>query len=69
MMNNNMIRLLTISTTKFELDGITNVIMNYYRTMDKSDMQIDFVIPNIPRKDLKEEIKRNGGQIYVLGIV
>ena len=67
MMNNNMIRLLTISTTKFELDGITNVIMNYYRTMDKSDMQIDFVIPNIPRKDLKEEIKRNGGQIYVLG--
>ena len=64
-MNNDMIKLLTISTIKFEFNGITNVIMNYYHAMDKSDMQIDFVVPNIPRKELREEIEQNGGRIYV----
>ncbi|MDF2472259.1 MAG: hypothetical protein K0R21_41 [Anaerocolumna sp.] len=61
-----MIKLLIVATTYFELDGITNSLMNYYRHMDKSDMQIDFVTPNKLVKRLKKEIRANGSKIYVL---
>ncbi|SNS62409.1 Glycosyltransferase involved in cell wall bisynthesis [Bacillus sp. OK838] len=57
-------KVLIISTTRFELDGITNVILNYYRAMDKTDMQIDFVIPNDIRHDLKVELEAFGSRIY-----
>ncbi|MFE5426924.1 glycosyltransferase family 1 protein [Peribacillus simplex] len=57
-------KILIISTTKFDLDGITNVILNYYRAMDKTDMIIDFVIPNEIRNDLKVEIESLGSKIY-----
>ncbi|MGG1486483.1 glycosyltransferase family 1 protein [Peribacillus castrilensis] len=58
------IKILIISTTRFELDGITNVILNYYRAMDKSDLIIDFVIPNDIRNDLKIELESFGSRIY-----
>lgn len=58
------IKVLIIVTTRFELDGITNVILNYYRAIDKSDMQIDFVIPNDIRKDLKKELEAFGSSIF-----
>lgn len=60
------IKLLIIATTRFDLDGITNSVMNYYRYMDKSDMQIDFVVPNKLRNGLRCEIERNNGQIFEL---
>lgn len=59
-------KLLIVTTTKFDLNGITNVVMNYYRAMDKSDMLIDFVVPNEVNESLKEEIKRNNGNIYTI---
>ncbi|EYE87678.1 hypothetical protein Q428_12005 [Fervidicella metallireducens AeB] len=65
-MNYKNIKLLIISTTKFDLDGITNVILNYYRSIDKSDMQIDFVIPNDIRMDFKKEIESYGSRIYIV---
>jgi glycosyltransferase involved in cell wall biosynthesis len=58
------LRVLIIATTNFELDGITNVILNYYRAMDKSDMQIDIVTPNDIRDDLRIEIESFGSKIY-----
>lgn len=58
------IKLLIIATTRFELDGITNVILNYYRSLDKSDMKIDFVVPNDMTEELKQEIEVNEGEIY-----
>lgn len=60
------IKLLIIATTKFELDGITNVILNYYRAMDKTDLQIDFVIPNQISKELLKEIKSYGSRVFVI---
>lgn len=57
-------KLLIIATTNFESYGITNVIMNYYRAMDVTDIQIDFVIPNTIQKELKNEIEKNGGRIH-----
>lgn len=59
-----MIKVLIVSTIGFGLYGITNSIMNYYREMDKSDMQIDFLSPSEVPENMKEEIKNNGGTIY-----
>lgn len=59
-----MIKVLIVATTKLELDGITNVILNYYRSIDKSDMKIDFVVPNELRNDLSEEFKSNRSKIF-----
>lgn len=59
-----MIKVLTVSTIGLGLYGITNSIMNYYREMDKSDLQIDFLSPTEVPDNLKEEIQRNGGMIY-----
>ncbi|MGH4140379.1 glycosyltransferase family 1 protein [Clostridium sp.] len=63
-MKSKIIKVLIIASTKFELDGITNVILNYYRAMDKADMQIDFVIPNYISDDLKAELESFGSNIF-----
>jgi glycosyltransferase involved in cell wall biosynthesis len=59
-----MIKVLIVSTVGLGLYGITNSIMNYYRAMDKSDMQIDFLSPNEIPKNIRVEIKSNGGRVY-----
>ena len=59
-------KVLLIATTKFELDGITNVIMNYYRSIDKKDIEFDFVVPNEINDSLKSEIQSNSSNVYVL---
>lgn len=64
MVNKKNMKILIIATTKFELDGITNVILNYYRAMDKSDVKIDFVVPNFVNNDLRAELESNGSKIY-----
>ncbi|WP_203332299.1 glycosyltransferase family 1 protein [Planococcus beigongshangi] len=56
--------ILIVSTGKFDLDGITNVILNYYRALDKSGMHIDFAFPNEIRKDLREELEAGGSVIH-----
>ncbi|HPT77499.1 MAG TPA: glycosyltransferase family 1 protein [Candidatus Atribacteria bacterium] len=59
-------RVLIIATTKFEMDGITHVILNYYRAMDKSGMQIDFAVPNELDAGLRQELEQAGSAIYRL---
>lgn len=59
-------KVLIISTVRFRLNGITSVIMNYYRKMDKKDMEIDFVVINDVSKEYKEELKINGSKIFHL---
>lgn len=59
-------KILTIVTTKFDISGITNSVMNYYRYMDKSDMKIDFLVPNKVSNRLRDEIESNGGRIFEL---
>src|SRR5690625_4209012 len=62
------IKVLIIATTKFDTEssGITNSVMNYYRYMYKSNMQIDFVVPNKISDGLRNEITKNNGQIFEL---
>lgn len=58
------LKILIIATTKFDLNGTTNVIMNYYRYMNKEKLDIDFVVPNNISNSLRSEIEVNGGKIY-----
>lgn len=60
------IKILIITTVELGMNGITNVILNYYREMDKSNMQVDFVVPNVIRNNLEKELQGNGSKIYVI---
>lgn len=57
-------KLLIISTVRFRLNGITSVILNYYRNMKKNDMQIDFVVINEISDDYRKELEGNGSRIF-----
>ncbi len=62
-----MIRIAMIFTSKFQYTGITMVVMNYYREIIKNkEFSIDFIIPNEPPKELKEEIELNNSKIFIL---
>lgn len=58
------LKILIIATTKFDLDGITNVILNYYRAIDKSNLKFDFIVPNELRDGLQNELKTNGSNVF-----
>lgn len=59
-------KVLIISTVRFRLNGITSVIMNYYRKMDKSNMKIDFVVINHISEEYKRELQKNNSEIFYL---
>lgn len=59
-------KVLVINTVRFRLNGITSVIMNYYRKMDKSDMKIDFVVINEISEEYRTELERNNSNIYYI---
>ena len=44
--------------------GVEAVIMNYYRHIDRSQVQFDFVIDGYEKSLLDDEIKSLGGRIY-----
>lgn len=60
------IKILIVNTVRFRLNGITSVILNYYRNMDKSDMQIDFVVINEISSEYRQELESNGAKIFYL---
>ncbi|MGO1371976.1 MAG: glycosyltransferase family 1 protein [Senegalia sp. (in: firmicutes)] len=62
----NSVKVLIISTVKFDYNGITNNILNYYNAMNKDNITIDFIFLNNPTEDFKEKVKRNGGKIFIL---
>lgn len=59
-------KVLIINTVRFRLNGITSVIMNYYRNMDKQDMQTDFVVVNEISQEYRRELEADGSRIYRL---
>jgi len=60
------VRVLVINTVNFQLNGITSVILNYYRNMDKTGMKVDFVVPNEIDSDYRNEFKKNQSEIYYI---
>lgn len=59
-------RILIVNTVRFRLNGITSVILNYYRNMDRTDMQIDFVVPNEISEEYRAELEGCGSRIFHL---
>lgn len=59
-------KVLIVNTVPTEKNGITNVIYNYYRAINKQDLYIDLVTINTPEIGYKNEFLQNGGHIYTL---
>lgn len=63
-----MSKILIVITTNFApYSGLTTVMMNYYRAMDKTGLKIDFASTNCPSEDLLRELSNNGSQYFNLG--
>ena len=62
-----MTKILTVFTTAFvPTGGLTTVMMNYYRVLDKKDLQIDFASTNEPPQSLLDEIQSQGSTYFKL---
>ena len=59
-------KVLIVSTVRFRLNGVTSVILNYYRNMERSDMQVDFVVHNEISDEYRQELEGNGSRIFRL---
>lgn len=58
-------KLLVINTVPFAFNGISSVIMNYYRNMDKTDLQTDFAVSQI-NEEFRTELEQSGARIFLL---
>ena len=53
-------------TNGADVGGISNVILNYYRNIDRSKFQFDFVIPPSEIGPNGIELEKLGGNFYIL---
>lgn len=49
--------------------GIESVVMNYYRHIDRSEVQFDFAVSAKSSLPQKEEIEKLGGRVYILPVI
>lgn len=59
--------IIIITTDYVPYGGLTTVMMNYYRAMDRTGLQIDIASTNDPPKILLDELKANGSDYFNLG--
>jgi len=59
-------KVLVVNTVPFDKNGITSVILNYYKKMTKDIEQIDFIAINDLADEYKELFKQNGSQSFVI---
>ena len=60
-------KILVVITTAFtSTGGLTTVMMNYYRAMNKEGLKIDFASTNVPSQSLLDEIHVEGSEYYQL---
>lgn len=61
-------KVLIVITTDFaSYGGLTTVMMNYYRHIDKTGLQIDFASTNDPEPESLEDVYACGGRYFNLG--
>ncbi len=60
-----MIRILQV-VTYMNRGGLETMLMNYYRNMDRTKVQFDFLVHREKRADYDDEIEELGGRIYHL---
>lgn len=59
--------LVIITTAFYTYGGLASVMLNYYRIMDKSGLQIDFASSNELEEDLVLELRNNHSNYYKIG--
>ena len=59
-------KILLINTVPTEKNGITNVILNYLRNIDRKEMTFDYLSINDPETSYREEVENLGGRMFVL---
>lgn len=59
--------LVVINTAFVKYGGLATVMLNYYRAMNKSDIQIDFASTNEISEELSAELEENQSKYYFLG--
>lgn len=63
-----MIRILQV-VTHMNRGGLETTLMNYYRQIDRTKMQFDFLTHREYEGDYGEEIRRLGGQVYHIPVL
>nr|WP_106783607.1 glycosyltransferase family 1 protein [Lysinibacillus timonensis] len=58
------IRVLYVNGGVMHRGGIESYMMNYYRNLDRSKIQIDFIVHGFQKGNYDDEIKSMGGRIY-----
>ena len=61
-----MTKVMMSSATPVIKDGITNVMLNLYKKIDKEKYHIDFITINEPEESIKKQIFSNGGKYTVV---
>ena len=59
--------LIVITTAFVPYGGLASVMLNYYRNMDLTGIQIDFASTNKIDEEIKEELDRGGSEYFYLG--
>lgn len=59
-------KILIVNTVPTERNGVTNVIFNYYRTVNTYHIQMDLVVINQPAPYYIEEVQDKGGKVYIM---
>ncbi len=59
--------LIVITTSFVPYGGLTTVMMNYYRAINKNGLRIDFASTNEPETSLLDELKKNNSRYFCLG--
>lgn len=62
-----MIKALIIVTSKFGLDGISNVVTNYYIYQDHSKIKMDIITINDIPTTFEKQIKKNNDEHFIMG--
>ena len=61
------LRVLMINTRPMQYEGITMVMLNYARNMDRGALQLDFLAFNDVSPALRQEIRQMGSKLHVIG--
>lgn len=61
-----MVRVLHILQTLNVCGGIENFVMNYYRHIDRENVQFDFLIHELSDDNYVDEVKELGGRVYLM---
>lgn len=59
-------KILMSSSNSYGKNGVTNIIMNLYRNINKDQFNIDFVAINEPEERIRKEIEKSGGKITII---